>query len=155
GDRVPRARFKKPRRAGMLNWSAVRADRRARPEHAELAFNLVVGNSRVVRHAARGGPAQLLEDFTRTCEGEAALPAKGPGDVLQDLPVLLRVARRGHGRIDLDDPALGRADRALVLLVLRAGQHHVGEAGGFTQEEIDAGEEFELLEHAADEVAIG
>ena len=58
-----------------------------------LRFDLLVGDARVVGDAARRRPAQLLEDFPRTGKREAALAAEGLGDVLNDPPVLPRVAR--------------------------------------------------------------
>ena len=39
-------------------------------------------------------------------------------------------------------------DDAFVLLLQRAGQHDVGVAGGFVEEEIDRDVEFQLFQHA-------
>ena len=63
------------------------------------------------------------------------------------------------GRLDdlamVDDAAFDVGRRAFVLLLQRAGQHDVGVARGLGQEEVDHGEELELLERLADEVAVG
>ena len=114
----------------------------------------LVGDAGIVGDAARRGPAQLLEDFARAREGEAAFAAEGRGDVLDDAPVLPGVAGAIDGLVDLDDPAFDLRDGALVLLVQRAGQHDVGVAGRLVEEEVDADVELELVEHARDESAV-
>src|SRR5262249_48964387 len=141
GDRVPRPQLEQPRRPRMVDRLAARPFRRTRPEHALLRFDLLVADARVIDDAALRRPAQLLEDLPGTGEGESSLPAQRAGDILEDSPVLPGIAGRRDGLVDLDDPALRRADDTLVLLVLRAGQDHVGEASRLAEEEIDVGDE--------------
>src|SRR5205085_5424769 len=90
----------------------------ARPEDAHPGLDLLVGDARVVGHPAPARPPQLVEDLPRAAEGEAVLAAERLRDVLEDAPVLPRVPGRLDSLVDLDHPALGRADGPLVLLVL-------------------------------------
>ena len=83
------------------------------------------------------------------------LAAQRLGDVLDDPPVLPRIAGRVDRLVDLDHPALGAGDHAFVLLVQRAGQHDVGVPGGLVQEEVDRDVELQLLQHPPDEVVVG
>src|SRR5690606_6024375 len=140
-NRVPRAGLEQPWRAGMIV-------RRAWPEHTELLIDLLVRDAGVVREATLRRDAQLVEDPARRLEVEAAAAAERVRDVLDDAPVLARVARRIDGPVDLDDAALDLRHGALVLLLERAREHDVGVARGLAQEELDRDEELELLERA-------
>src|SRR5262249_23264897 len=110
---------------------------RTGPKDAVLGLNSLVGNARIVRDAAGTRPPQLVEDLPRAGEREPLRPAEGTGDVLDDPPVLAGVAGTVDRLIDLDDPALRRADDALILLVQRTRKHHVGVPGRLGQEEVD------------------
>ena len=139
----------------MPGWSDRGAGPRilavARPEDAHLLRDLLVGHAGVVGDAAFAGDAQLLEDLARLVEGEAVRPAERLRDVLDDAPVLARLARAVHGLVDLDDAPLDLRHRPFVFLVQAAGQHDVGVPGGVVEEEVDGGVELELLEAARDE----
>jgi hypothetical protein len=97
---------------------------------------------------------ELGENFTGSLESKSPLPPERLGDVLEDPPVLFRVAGRVDRLVDLDDPPLGRAGDTFVLLVLGAGQNHVCEPAGFAEEEVNVRIELELAQHALNEVAI-
>src|SRR5262249_47294579 len=118
---IPRARLEQSRSAGMVDRVAVRVVRRARPEDALLLLDLLVRDARVVRDPAFRRLPQLLEDLARALEREPALPAEGPGDVLEVFQLLSRVPRRGDSLVDLDPPPLRRTDGPLVLFVLGSG----------------------------------
>src|SRR5690606_37645616 len=109
-DGVPRAGLEQARRARVVDGRAVRRFARAGPEDAVLALDLLVGDARVVDDGALRGHAQLFEDGARALERQAALAAQGAGDVLDDAPVLPRLARRVDGLVDLDDPPLDLRD---------------------------------------------
>ena len=118
----------------------------AGPEHTEVALDFLVGHARVIGNPAFAGDAQLLEDLARTGKRESVRPLERARDVLDDAPVLPRLAGTLHGLVDLDDAALDLRDQPFILLVKRAGQHDVGMAGRVVQEEIDGDEKLELLE---------
>src|SRR5579859_2263925 len=122
--------------------------RRAGPKHAVLLLDLLIGDAGVIGDATLGGQAQLIENLAWVVEGEASLTAQRPSDILDDPPVFARRARAVNGFVDLDDAALGRRHRALVFLMQRAGQDHIGEAGRLAQEEVDHHIEFQLFQHA-------
>ena len=63
--------------------------------------------------------------------------SRARGNVLDDPPVLPRLARALNRLVDLDDAALDLRDQAFVLLLQAARQYHVGMARGVVQEEID------------------
>ena len=156
-DRVVAARFEQPWRAFVIRRrrAGLRIVAVAGPEHAHLALDLFVGHARVVGDAALAGDAQLLEDLARAREREAVRTAQRGGDVLNDPPVLARLARTIHRLVDLDDASFDLRDRALVFLVQAARQHDVGMAGGVVQEEVDRDVELELVEAAGDERVVG
>src|SRR5262245_8361994 len=72
-------------------------------------------------------------------------------DVLDDAPILTRVAGAVHSLVDLDDAPLDLRHRPFVLLVQAAGQHDVGVPRSVVEEEVDGNIELELLEGARDE----
>ncbi len=76
-------------------------------------------------------------------------------DILDDAPVLARLAGAVDRLVDLDDAALDLRDGALVLFLQTARQHDVGVPRGVAQEEIDHDEELELVEAARDERIVG
>src|SRR5262249_42491823 len=86
GDRIPGTRFEETRRAGMVLG-------RAGPEDAVLPLDALPGDAGIVGDAARGRQPQLVEDLARPGELEAVLPSERSGDVLDDAPVLARIAR--------------------------------------------------------------
>ena len=53
--------------------------------------------------------------------------------------------------VDLDDAALDLRDGPLVLFVKAAGQDDIGVPRRIVQEEVDGGEELELVQAAGDE----
>src|SRR5690606_39238378 len=111
--RVVGVAFEEPRGSGVL--LAV-----AGPEDPELPLDLLVRDPRVVGEAALRRGAELVEDLPRAGEGEPALAPERLRDVLDDPPVLPRVAGRIDRLVDLDHPTLDLGDRALVLLLQRA-----------------------------------
>src|SRR5262249_22209916 len=120
------------------------------PENAVLLLDFLVGDAAVVGHAALAGAAEFVENLFRPAVGKALGPAERGGDVLNDAPVLARIAGGVNRLVDLDDPTFDLRDRALVLLVQRAGQYHVGVPGRLAHEKINGHEELELVEHAPD-----
>src|SRR6185295_19279306 len=97
----------------------------ARPEDTHLPFDFLVGDARIVGHAALAGDAQLLEDLARAAEREAARAAERPGQVLDDPPVLPGFAGTVHGLVDLDHAALDLRHQALVLFLEASGHDDV------------------------------
>ena len=128
--------------------------RRARPEHAHVVLDLLVGDAEVIRRAALGGDAQFVEDFLGRIVGEMLFRAEPLGDFQQDAGVGARIARRIHRLADAHDATLGRGDRAVFLLVKRTGQNEIGVAGGFVEEEINADVVFQFLQRLADHVVV-
>src|SRR5262249_12088602 len=147
GDWIPGPRLEETRRPGMVLG-------RAGPEDAALALDALAGDPGLVGDAAGRRPPELVEDLARSRELEAVRPAERAGDVLDDAPVLPRVARARDRPVDLDDAPLGGGDRALVLLLLRPGEHDVRIARGVVQEEVDGDVELETLELVAHEGAV-
>src|SRR6478735_7744225 len=73
------------------------------------------------------------------------------GNVLDDAPILTRLARTVDCLVDLDDPPFDLGDRPFVLFVQAARQHDVRVPGRVVEEKIDSGVELQLLETARDE----
>ncbi len=121
---------------------------------AELLFDLFICDAGVVGDAALAGAAQLVENFARLAKREPVRPAQRRGDVLNDPPVLPRIARRIDRLVDLDDAAFDLRDRPFIFFLQRAGQHDVGMSGRVVEEEIDRHVELELLQHAGDEIVV-
>ncbi len=153
GDRVVAAVLEKPRRASVVidRGAGARVLAVAWPEDAKLLRDLLVGHARVVRHAAFTGDAQFLEDLAGMREGETARPSQRVRDVLDDAPVLARLPRAVDRLVDLDDTSLDLCHRPFVFLLEATGKHDVRVPGGIVQEEVDGGEELQLVEAAGDE----
>ena len=77
------------------------------------------------------------------------------GDVLDDAPILPRLARTVDGLVDLDDAPFDLRDRPFVLFLQAARQHDVGVPGGVVEEKIDGDVELQLLQTARDEGVVG
>src|SRR5690606_16179793 len=108
---VPRAGLEQARRALRAGrGDALRHLVRARPEHPEVLLDALPGHAGVVHDAALRGHAQLLEHLAGVGERHALLAPERPGDVLDDPPVLPRLAGRVDGPVDLDDAALDLRD---------------------------------------------
>jgi len=99
---------------------------RTGPEDSALAFDLFVGDAGVIGDVAFRRHALLIEDFTRLVESEAALAVHRAGDILNDAPILFRVARRIDRLVDLDDSAFDLRDDSFILFVQRAWQDDIG-----------------------------
>src|SRR5690606_35568429 len=84
-DGIPRTGFKEPRRTGVIG-------RRAGPEDALLLLDLLVRDPCIVDHASRRTAPQFVEDLARRAERESPFAAERPRDVLNDPPVLPRIA---------------------------------------------------------------
>jgi hypothetical protein len=122
---------------------------RAGPEHAERAVELLVGDSVVVRDAAAGGLAELVEDLARgSCTGRTLL-AQPPCEVAVDRPVVARAGRRRTACWMCTTRPSAGADDALLLLLQAARQHHVGVVRGLGEEEVDHPEELQLVSASA------
>src|SRR4051812_4699674 len=143
-DRVPRVWFEESRRTGVIVA-------RARPADAELLLNLFVRDAGIVGDAALAGPAELVEDLPRLAKRKAMWPAQRLRDVLNDAPVLPRIARRIDCLVDLDHSTFDLGDRTFIFFMQRTGQDDVSIAGRVIEEEIDRHEEVEFLQHAGDE----
>src|SRR5262245_4377297 len=98
---------------------------RTRPEHALLALDPLPGDAGVVRDAPTGGDAELLEDRVRPGEREPALASDRAREILDDPPILARLAGTGDRLVDLDHAPFGVRHRALVFLVQRAGEDEI------------------------------
>lgn len=133
--RVPGMLLEQARCAGMVR-------RRARPEHAVLALYLFIGDPVIIGDAALRGVTEFVENGARRGEGKPMRPLQRLRHILDDAPVLPRLARAFHGFIDFDDAALSGRDDAFVLLLQRAGQHDVRVARAVVEEEIDSDVEF-------------
>src|SRR5205085_2349315 len=88
-NRVVTAGLEEARRAGVIGDGLARAIvvRRARPEDAEVLFDLLVRDAGVIRDATFAGDAQLFEDLAWAVEGEAVRTIQRAGDVLDDDPI--------------------------------------------------------------------
>ena len=82
-------------------------------------------------------------------------PTERAREILDDPPVLPRLARAIDRLVDLDDPPLDLRDRALVLFLQTARQHDIGVTGGVVEEEIDRDVELELLEASVTKLLSG
>src|SRR5215468_7222767 len=127
---------------------------RTRPEDPPLTFDLFVGDAGIIGDVAFRRHAQFIEDFAWLIEGEAALAAHRAGYVLNNAPILFRVARRINRFVDLDDAPFDLCDDAFVLFVQRAGQDDVGVVRRFIQEEVYRHVKFQFVEHTRDEVVV-
>src|SRR5581483_6088020 len=96
-----------------------------------------------------------VEDLARRREGEAAGTSERGRDVLDNPPVLSRLAGAVDRLVDFDDTALHLRDRAFVLLLEAAGQDDVGVARRVVEEKVDGGVELQFLEGALNERAVG
>src|SRR5262249_50219912 len=85
---------------------------------------------------------------------EAALATHRASDVLNDAPILFRVARRIDRFVDLDDAAFDLRDDSFVLFMQRAGQDDVGVMRRFIQEEVYRHVKFQFVERPSDKVVI-
>src|SRR4029079_12453304 len=101
----------------------------ARREGADLAVDFLVRDPLVVSDAALARDPQLFEDRPRTVEGEAVRPSQRAGEILDDAPVLARLARTVHRLVDLDDAPLDLSDRPFVFLLQAPGKDDIGVAG--------------------------
>src|SRR4029079_5844217 len=96
-----------------------------------------------------------LEDLTGALEREAVRPSQRRGDVLDDAPVLPRLAWTVDRLVDLDDAALDLRDGPFVFFVQTPRQHDLGVPCRVVQEEVDGGIELEFLETARHEGIVG
>src|SRR5262245_66474576 len=92
------------------------------PEDAELRFDFFVGNAGVICDATFARHAQLLENLARALEREAVRPAECGRQILDDAPVLARVAWAIDSLVDLDHASLDLGDSAFIFLVQAARQ---------------------------------
>src|SRR5262245_51305083 len=151
-DRVVAAAFKQARSAGMVDQAPrFRIVAVARPEHAHLCFDLFVRNPGIVGDAAFAGAAQLVEELVRAGKAEPMRAAEPTRDVLNDSPILSRVAWRIDRLVDLDDAPFDLCNGAFILLLEAAGQHDVGMTRGVGQEEVDGSVELESFQCAGAE----
>src|SRR5581483_9964139 len=91
--------------------------RRARPEDAELLLDFLVADARVVGDAPFTGDTQLLKNLAGASEREPVRSIQRCGDVLNDPPILPRLAGAIDGFVDLDDAPLDLRDDAFVFLL--------------------------------------
>ena len=145
---VAAAVLEQPRRAGVVL-------RRARPENPHLVLHALPGDAGVVGRPARAGAPQLVEDLLVVAEGEQVPRAQAARQLQQDPRVRARVARRVHRGPDAAHPPLRGGRRALLLLVQRAGQHHVGVARRLAHEEVDHAQEIHPPDGLAQVVRVG
>jgi hypothetical protein len=144
-DRIVAAAFEQARRARVVDRRAgLRIFAVTGPEDAEPLFDFLVGDARIIGQTAFAGPAQLLEDRARTVEGEAVWTLERSGDVLDDAPVLPRLAGTVDCLVDLDDAPFDLRHEPFILFVQAARQDDVGVAGRVAEEEIDRGENSSL-----------
>src|SRR5690606_4037864 len=87
------------------------------PEHTEVVFNPLVGHSGIIRNSASRGCAKLLEYFPGVVERKTLRSIEGFRNVLNDLPVGLRIARRFDGLVDSNDASLDLGHRPFVLFL--------------------------------------
>src|SRR5574339_720318 len=133
------------RRAGFRIFAV------ARPKDTELLGNLLVSHTRIVGDAAFARDPQFVEDLARLGERETVRPAEGVCDVLDNAPILPRLARTLDRLVDFDDSALDLGHGAFILLLQASGQHNIGVPRRVVQEKVDGSEEFKLVEAASDE----
>ena len=127
----------------------------ARPEHAHLPLDLFVSDAGIIGDAVFAGAAELVEDLARLVEREAVRPSQRTGEILDDAPVLPRLAGTVDRLVDLDHASFHLRHRAFVFFVQAARQHDVRVPRRVVEEEIDGGIELELLEAAGNEAAVG
>ncbi len=100
----------------------------------------------------RGYPADLGGDLLRVLIAPVA--AHGVGDLLDYPPILPRVTRRLEGGGDALHPPLGVGEVAAFLGKGAGGEHHIGELGGFREEDILHHQKLQLLEPLDDVMLI-
>src|SRR5262249_47993055 len=92
-DGVEASGLEEPRRPAVLDrLAALRVGGVARPENAHLSLDFLVRDARVIGDAAFARDSKLLEDRPRVLEREAVRSIESARDVLNDDPVLTRVA---------------------------------------------------------------
>src|SRR6185369_2357259 len=154
-DRVVASALEEARRTWMVNGRACfRILAVAGPEDAHLLLDLFVGNARVVSDTALAGDAQLVEDLARALEREATRTTERVREILNDAPVLPRLAGALHSLVDLDHAAFDLCDGAFILFMQAAGQDDVRVTRGVVEKEIDRREELQPFETAGDEGVI-
>ena len=110
---------------------------RARPEDAHLALDALVGDAGVVGGAAGAGAAELVEDGLGVAEIELVRASQAARQLEEDRGVGARPGGRRHRGAEAHHARLGGRRRALLLLVQRAGQHHVRVPRRLAHEEVD------------------
>src|SRR5262249_40036396 len=146
-NRVPRAWLKQARRARTIL-------RRTRPKYAQLTFEPLVRNARVIGNSSGRRSPQFVEDFSWRCKCKTPFALQRFRDALNHPPILPGFAGTLDRLVDLDDSSLGRGDNAFILFMKRARQHNVCLAGALIEKEINGDIKIELAEHARHELIV-
>src|SRR5262249_11460031 len=139
--------FKQPGRSGM-------AERRTGPEDAHVLFDLGVGHSAVIRHAAFRCGGKVAKNVVGDYIWETILRSKPGCEIRQDLPVHPSVTWRRHAGTKSDTSAFTRCDSAFVFFLQRSRQHDIGMTRGLGKKEINTSEELELVERSTRAIGV-